>query len=92
MNVEKLIKSTLKKAIRKYSHHNIPERDIMMHESIYKYMDSLDLVYITNYIEDTLKLDHELIEQDPFFYKAKTLQDLVDVYKVNYLGTDHNLI
>lgn len=92
MDTRKHIENVLKQAIVDGSDTSFLYDEIVLEDKISKYMDSLDFANVSLDTEEKLGLDRNLILEDSEFIHAKTLKDLVDVYYVHYLGTDHSKI
>ena len=92
MDVRGHIEKVLKQAIVDGSDTSFLYDEIVLEDKISKYMDSLDFANVSIDTEEKLGLDRDLILEDQAFINAKTLKDLVDVYYVHYLGTDHDKI
>lgn len=87
MNTEELIIKTLKDCIIKEADWDGHPDEIKLEDRIDKYMDSLDFAQVTMEMDYRLKLDSNIMNNDPALHKAKTLKDLVKVYVENYNGT-----
>lgn len=92
MDTRKHIENVLKQAIVDGSDTSFLYDEIVLEDKISKYMDSLDFANVSLDTEEKLGLDRNLIIEDSAFIHAKTIKDLVDVYYVHYLGTDHSKI
>lgn len=87
MSTEELIVKTLKECILQEADWHGKSEDIDLNNRIDVYMDSLDFAQVTIEMDSRLKLDSNIVNNDPALHKAKTLKDLVKVYIENYNGT-----
>lgn len=83
--VREIVIKALKESL--LGHYSGDIYNLDFNENIKDQLDSLDFAETSLKMDEKLQLDSSIVNQDPALWKAKTFEDLIQVYIENYNGT-----